>query len=57
MPSYRTYEISKDNRVTRPSEIITCDDDEQAVQKAEQLMAANDVELWDGPRFVARIKS
>ena len=55
MSDYRLYSISKSNRVAGV-EVITCDTDEEAIQKAKQLMAGGGLELWEGPRFIIAIK-
>ena len=56
MPSYRAYLISKNHKVaTAPSVIIFCEDDQDGLRQAQQLVDDFDIELWDGPRFIARL--
>ena len=57
MPIYRAYPISKNNKVTAaPSVGITCVDDQDGLEQAQLLAVAHDIELWDGPRFIARLE-
>jgi len=39
----------------RAPEVVECADDREAVEKAAQLAAGFDVEIWDYKRFVARL--
>ena len=58
MPSYRAYPVSKNHKVaTAPSVVISCEDDQDGLRQAQQLVDDFDIELWDGPRFIARLKS
>ena len=56
MSDYRLYCIAKSTRVMGV-EIITCDTDEEAIQKAAQLADGHGIELWQGRRFVTVIQS
>jgi hypothetical protein len=55
MPKYRAYQMDKEGRVLGLPDIITCDDDETAIKKAEPLGNGNQVEVWHGDRLVARL--
>ncbi len=55
MPTYRLYFLDTDAHISRPPEAFECADDQEAVQKARQLIDGKDLELWDGPRRVAFI--
>ena len=58
MPSFRAYTISKNRQVTvAPSVVIVCENEQDGLQQAQQLANEEDIELWDGPRFIARLKS
>ncbi len=57
MPKYRVYFVDRTKHFSRPPEIVECDDDQEAIQKAKQLLDGLDVELWDGPRMVVRFAS
>ncbi len=53
MPSYRAYPVSKNHQVAAgPSVAITCENEQDGIQKAQQLVDGCDLELWDGPRFI-----
>jgi HJR/Mrr/RecB family endonuclease len=57
MLSFRAYPISNNRKVAAaPSVIIVCENDQDGLRQAQQLANDNDVELWDGPRFIARLK-
>ena len=58
MPSYRAYPVSKNHQVAAgPSVAITCENEQDGIQKAQQLVDGCDLELWDGPRFIIRLKA
>ena len=52
MPDYRVYFLNPDGHISRPSEIIECADDQEATQKARQLVDGHDFELWQGRRRI-----
>ena len=57
MPSYRAYPVSKNRQVcATPPVVIVCEDEQDGLRQAQQLVEDFDIELWDGPRFVARLK-
>lgn len=55
MSDYRLYSVAKSTRVMGV-EIITCDTDEDAIQKATELVHGLGIELWQGRRFVTAIQ-
>ncbi len=58
VPSLRAYPISNNRKVAAaPSVVIVCENDQDGLRQAQQLVIENDIELWDGPRFIARLKS
>jgi hypothetical protein len=57
MPDYRIYSVNSQNHIDSPLTIITCIDDEEAVEHAKQLKQDLDLELWQETRLVARIGS
>jgi hypothetical protein len=57
MPDYRIYEINKRGRIVGPAQLITCENDEEALHAAEPLVNGYDVELWQADRIVSRILS
>jgi hypothetical protein len=56
VPTYRAFP-TKNGHVVDPPQIIVCITDEQAIEQAQQFVDGHDIEIWDGPRLVARIKS
>jgi hypothetical protein len=54
MPDYRVYAVD-DGRILGPADIITCDNDEQAIDKARKLKRRSAVEVWQANRLVAKI--
>jgi hypothetical protein len=56
MPDYRIIEINKSGRVVGLPHYLTCDNDDDAVQKAKPLMDGRDIEVWEGARVVAQIR-
>jgi hypothetical protein len=57
MLSFRAYPISNNRKVAAaPSVVIVCENELDGLRQARQLVSDNDVELWDGPRFIARLK-
>jgi hypothetical protein len=58
VPNYRVYPVSKGHQVAPdPSIAITCEDEQDGIRQAQQLVGSYDLELWDGPRFIIRLKS
>lgn len=58
MPVYRAYPVSRDHRVaSAPSVAINCETEQDGIRQAQHLFDGYDVELWDGPRFIIRLKS
>ena len=57
MPSFRAYPVSKNHKVAAtPSVVIVCANEQDGIQQAQQLVDEDEIELWDGPRFIARLK-
>jgi hypothetical protein len=54
MPDYRIFLLTKDGRVAGPSASVTRAADREAVEKAQEIAAGLDFEIWDGPRIVIR---
>jgi hypothetical protein len=51
---YRAYAVGRDGHFIGFEPLI-CDDDSQAIEKAERLLDGHDIELWSGDRFVMRL--
>ncbi len=56
MAEYRAYIVGDDGRFAGFEPLI-CDNDDDAVAKACSLLAGKDIELWNGPRLVTRLKA
>ena len=56
MREYRIYVVNQDNNVDGPPAIVSCDNDELAVQKACYFVHGRDVELREGTRLVTRLR-
>ena len=56
MREYRAHRI-KNERIDGVSVVITCDDDDGAVEQAKRRLYGDYIEVWDGARLVAGIKS
>jgi hypothetical protein len=55
MTAYRVYFVEESTcRVAGPPKVLECADDNEALQKARQLVDGKDVEVWEGPRLIAR---
>jgi hypothetical protein len=57
MPHYRIYTVDIDGHISGPPSVESCGDDDEANRRAKDLLNGSDVELWDGARFVGRIRS
>jgi hypothetical protein len=55
MSEYRVFTVGSDGDFIG-SKLLLCDDDEQAVEKANQLLDGHDLHVWSGPRYVRRLK-
>jgi hypothetical protein len=54
MEEYRAYFVGTDGHFVG-FEPIVCEDDASAIGKAKCLVDGHDIELWSGPRFVAKL--
>jgi hypothetical protein len=57
MPNYRAYQLKPDGHIDGVPTIITCDDDQAAIETTKFLVNGKDVELWDGTRLVMTFKT
>ena len=55
MAGYRLYGLDGVDKVAS-AQWIEADDDQAAIAVAEQMMDGHDCELWQGPRFIVRLK-
>ena len=54
---YKVYILDAKGRVCAPAQIVECDDDKEAIQKARKFVAAGTVELWQDNRLIARVEA
>jgi hypothetical protein len=54
MPEYRAYTVGADGHFIG-FEPLVCADDAEATERAQRLVNGHDVELWTGPRLVAKL--
>jgi hypothetical protein len=57
MADYRVYPVDKNNKFVAVAYIVTCDTDQEAIEKACPVVNGHDVELWQGARQVGRIRT
>jgi hypothetical protein len=57
MPAYRIYRLTPDHHITGVSEVFQCASDQEVVAHAKGKLDGFDIEVWDGPRVVIRLKS
>jgi hypothetical protein len=54
MADYRLYFMDEQGHIRRALEFV-CDDDAEAIQRAEQHVDGLDLELWQRDRVVAKL--
>jgi hypothetical protein len=57
VPTYHIYKLSSDNQIVGTSETVDFDSDRDVIAYAKTKMDGLDLEVWDGPRVVVRLKS
>ena len=57
MPQFRFYNLEKDGKAVIARIDLTLDDDATAIACAEQLIVGEEIQVWEGPRLVARLPS
>jgi hypothetical protein len=55
MNEYRIYVMDRQGHVQRPSEIVVCKSDEEAIAQARQFLDRTPVEIWRGSKRVDRL--
>ena len=55
VPEYRIFHLTF-GHIRGPAAIINCDVDQQAIEKAKQMVNGHDIEVWQGVRRVIEIK-
>lgn len=57
MPKYRIYRLDKNGRIADADEVIDCDTDKQAIEKAKRMVDGRGIEVWQRARRVVEFKS
>ncbi len=57
MPQFRFYNLEKDGQAVIARIDLILDDDAAAIACAEQLIVGEEIQVWQGPRLVARLPS
>jgi hypothetical protein len=55
MPSYQLRFLGADNKIAG-SQIVECDSDPAAFEKAQRFVDGHAVEVWEGTRFIATLE-
>jgi hypothetical protein len=56
MRAYQLYLFGACDEIEDVTAVINCGDDMEAIRKVELLANGHDIELWDGSRFIRRIR-
>jgi hypothetical protein len=56
MPEYRAYILDREGHIIRPVD-LHCENDDEAKEKARQLVNGHDVELWQLDRKISTFLS
>jgi hypothetical protein len=56
MAEYQVLIVGPDGDFIGSARLV-CDDDAEAIEKANQLLDGHDLQIWNGPRYVRRLKS
>jgi hypothetical protein len=54
MPTFRIYIVGRDGHFLDVKD-IECVDDQEAIQKAQQVVDGHTLELWERGRFITRL--
>ncbi len=57
MPHYRIYKLSSDKYIVGVPEEVEFNSDRDVIGHAKTKLDGLDIEIWDGPRVVIRLKS
>jgi hypothetical protein len=55
VPAYRLYRLRDADQIAGSPVVIECDSDAEVIAKAKAMLDGLDIEIWDGPRVVARL--
>jgi hypothetical protein len=56
MPEYRIFTIAAGERILTPPEVVDCDDDHEAIARAQQKFDGQVIEVWHMARRVVRLE-
>jgi hypothetical protein len=57
VPHYRIYRLSSDDHIVGIPDEIECECDQDAIAHAKAKLDGLDIEVWEGPRVVTKLKS
>jgi hypothetical protein len=57
MRDYRMFRLDAAGNILGPSKIITCENDQEVINKVRQVIGAETIEIWDGSRRVATVSA
>jgi hypothetical protein len=55
MVSYRIYTLDPTEHIRDPPTVIECENDQDAIEKAKQLLNGGVIEIWEQQRLIARL--
>jgi hypothetical protein len=55
MPQYRFYVLDGAGHVSGPAEIVDCEDDQVAIERAREAVDERPIEVWEQSRVVAHL--
>jgi hypothetical protein len=53
--SYRAYEIDENGKIWRAPHVVQAETDDDAIRQTKSVLNADDIEIWEGARMVARL--
>jgi hypothetical protein len=57
MAIYRAYFLTVSDHINAAPALLDCASDEEAIQEAKQFLNGRGIELWEGARLVAQLRS
>jgi hypothetical protein len=57
MGNYRLYAVTRDNHIMGVPADVACENDGEALHRAERLLDGYDIEVWEGNRRIDRVKA
>jgi hypothetical protein len=53
---YKIFRLDAAGDIFGPSKVITCENDQEVINKVRQVIGAETMEIWEGARRVATIR-